>query len=362
MSQLDMRLFEQSVVALTPIQPNAKSQICRAFAGLLALSAVILSGCSTNNTNSSRFFGKNPNDYANVGSVRQPLGGTYGDIDIPQNVSRVVYYRTGALPNVNPLAANNTASNATNSQGGITYYDAATVYLNDDYHASLVPGSYSDVCVAPGPASLGTRMVDVRGRVKDGFDTVTPVDLKGGQTTYVRVLNDGTSAKLETVSQSLALQELPGTRLQRHTISRVSNAIACNGGPATQSNFDLRADALFAFGRSDLASMTRAGRQSLNELIQKIRDKYVTVRQITLVGHTDPFGSAAANQQLSLARANTVRDYLLNNGLQGVSINTEGLGASQLVKTDCGTTATAEAISCNQPNRRVSVEVLGAGR
>lgn len=353
-----MRLSEQNIVDSNFVQPVQKSQIWRALSGLLTLSVFILSGCSTSNSSSTRAFGNNPNDYANVGSVRQPLGGAYGDLNIPQNVSRVVYYRTGAMPNVNNVAGNN----ATNNPGTSTYYDAATVYLNDDYHASLVPGSYSDVCVAPGPARLGTRMVDVRGRVKDGFDTVTPIDLKGGQTAYVRVLNDGTGAKFEPVSQALALQELPGTRLQRHTISRVSNAIPCNGDPTTQSNFDLRADALFAFGRSDLASMTREGRQSLNELIQKIRDKYVTVRQITLVGHTDPFGSVAANQQLSLARANTVRDYLLNNGLQGISINTEGRGATQLVQTSCGTTATAETIRCNQPNRRVSVEVLGAGR
>ena len=314
-----------------------KAYAKRSMFGALVVSAVALAGCSSN---APRTVSNNPNDYANVGSLRNPLGSAFNNISVPQNVSRVVYYRTG----------------------GGAFSNAATVYLNDDYHASLIPGSYSDVCVAPGAVRLGTRLVDVRGGVKDGFDSVTPATLKGGQTTYVRVRENGSRATLEPVSQAVALQELANTRLQRHTISRVSQAVSCNGGPATKSQFDLRADALFAFGRSDLNSMTAEGRQSLNDLIQKIRDNYVAVQQIALVGHTDPFGSAAANQQLSLARANTVRNYLQNNGLQGVQMTTEGRGPTQLVQTGCGATASAEAIRCNQPNRRVSVEVTGAAR
>ena len=325
----------------TVSQVVKKAQIPRIYRrgvyGTLLLSVVALAGCSSN---APRTVSNNPNDYANVGSLRNPLGSAFNNISVPQNVSRVVYYRTG----------------------GGAFNNAATVYLNDDYHASLIPGSYSAVCVAPGTERVGTRMGDVRGGVKDGFDAVTPATLKGGQTTYVRVREDGTRATLEPVSQAVALQELANTRLQRHTISRVSQAVSCNGGPATKSQFDLRADALFAFGRSDLNSMTAEGRQSLNELIQKIRDNYVTVQQIALVGHTDPFGSAAANQQLSLARANTVRNYLQNNGLQGVQMTTEGRGLTQLVQTGCGATPSAEAIRCNQPNRRVSVEVTGAAR
>lgn len=348
------------------------SNLSRIIAAAAVL-ATLLSGC-TSNPSGNNAFSNNPNDYANVGSLRRPLGNGYNELNLPQNVSRVVYYRTG-----NNVIANQGQTSTSVSESGITtvtttstaptvaasngtFRNAATVYLNGDYHASLIPGSYSDVCVAPGASKLGVRMVDVRGQVKDGWDSVIPADLKGGQTTYVRVIEQGTQATLEPVSQAVALQELTGTRLQRHTISRVSTAIPCNGDPSTTSIFDLRADALFAFGRSDLASMTREGRQSLNDMIQKIRDKYVTVRQINLVGHTDPFGSVAANQQLSQARANTVRDYLQNNGLQDIKINAEGRGASQLVKTDCSKTQSAEAITCNQPNRRVSVEVQGAGR
>ena len=43
--------------------------------------------------------------------------------------------------------------------------------------------------------------------------------------------------------------------------------------------------------------------------------------ELETIGHTDPFGSAAANQQLSLARANTVRNYLQNK----FSVRTEEL-------------------------------------
>ena len=336
-----MRTSKQTVLtSVSQVQTVGTSQRFVMFSAhaVLIASIALLAGCAST-TSGVRTF-NHPNDYANVGSLRNPLGNGFNNINIPQGISRVVYYRTG----------------------GGAFNNAATVYLNDDYHASLIPGSYSDVCVAPGPARLGTRMVDVRGQVKDGWDSVTIADLKGGQTTYVRVFEQGSKATLEPVSQAVALQELANTRLQRHTISRVQQALACNGEAATQARFDLRADALFAFGRSDLMSMTKEGRQSLNELIQKIRDNFVAVRQIAVIGHTDPFGSAAANQQLSLARANTVRNYLLSNGLQDVQITTDGRGAEQLLQTGCGKIANAQAIQCNQPNRRVTVDVTGAAR
>jgi OOP family OmpA-OmpF porin len=58
-------------------------------------------------------------------------------------------------------------------QGG-----AATVFINGRYHASLVPGAYSPVCVKPGPVNLSVRWMEVHRRAnKDGFDSISELAL-----------------------------------------------------------------------------------------------------------------------------------------------------------------------------------------
>lgn len=57
------------------------------------------------------------------------------------------------------------------------------------------------------------------------------------------------------------------------------------------------------------------------------------VSGIEVVGHTDRIGSAAFNERLSLARANTVRDYMVARGLAQTSIHTSGVGSSESVTT-----------------------------
>lgn len=50
---------------------------------------------------------------------------------------------------------------------------------------------------------------------------------------------------------------------------------------------------------------------------------------ITIVGHTDSSGSAAANQALSRDRAQSARDYLIARGVAITRLRTEGRGASE---------------------------------
>lgn len=53
---------------------------------------------------------------------------------------------------------------------------------------------------------------------------------------------------------------------------------------------------------------------------------------ITLVGHTDPEGSASHNDALSLRRAEAVRDYLVQKGYQPPMISVAGVGSRDPLK------------------------------
>src|SRR5437899_4172121 len=59
----------------------------------------------------------------------------------------------------------------------------------------------------------------------------------------------------------------------------------------------------------------------LSELLQQHRDYKIQVQ-----GHTDYVGSVAYNEKLALARANTVRDFLVKYGAAANQISVSGQG------------------------------------
>jgi len=71
------------------------------------------------------------------------------------------------------------------------------------------------------------------------------------------------------------------------------------------------------------ATISQGLRDGLNNYISAYRE-YNLDKQIVVEGHTCNLGSRELNEQLSIDRANAVRDYLVRNGLDGVTITTEG--------------------------------------
>ena len=242
---------------------------------------------------------------------------------------------------------------------------AASVYVNGAYHTSLVPGGFSALCMPPGNIELGLKSVEVGRTVKDKLDTITVIRNAGAQTQYFRVQEVATGRQvLQPMQTAEALKEIEGTREQTHTLSRVPQATECtiNTAPAAPQTITLAADALFAFGRSDLAAMSATGRASLDALMARLRSEYVQLDHIHIIGHADPLGQRLPNERLSIERAKTVRNYLLDSGLSGVRITSEGRGDREPVVTHCGPVATPQAIACHAPNRRVVLDITGARR
>lgn len=277
-----------------------------------------------------------------LGSVFTPVS------PVGATQSRIVLYRSA---NAAPLAG------------------ATGVFINGQYHTSLVPGGYSQLCLPPGQWELGARQFSVGQNARDRYDSISAMALAPAQTQYVAVVESAGRPVMKPVPSVQALQELGSARLQIHTISRVTQAQNCVEVAAPvvaqavpPDQYTLSSDTLFLFGRSDLNGLTTAGRESLDVLTARIQKEYVRMDRLHVVGHADPLGSAVFNERLSVNRANTVRQYLKTKSQITAPITSEGKGDRQLVETRCGRAPTSAAIACHQPNRRVVTEVTGQRR
>jgi len=132
--------------------------------------------------------------------------------------------------------------------------------------------------------------------------------------------------------------------------------------PVTR-NFDISADGMFAFDRAELSDI---GRNRINNALAELKQAGITdIRNVRIVGHTDPLGSDAYNQTLSEARANSVKNYLASQGIAASSISASGAGESQLKITEADCKAKGQArtradlIACLAPDRRVEASFTG---
>ena len=125
-------------------------------------------------------------------------------------------------------------------------------------------------------------------------------------------------------------------------------AAAAAAPAAVAGRLSLSADSLFDFNKSVIKP---EGMGKLDALVDRL--KGVSFEVVIAVGHTDSVGSAAYNQRLSLARAESVKTYLASKGVDRQRIRTEGRGETQPVADN----ATAEG---RAKNRRVDIEVVQA--
>lgn len=119
----------------------------------------------------------------------------------------------------------------------------------------------------------------------------------------------------------------------------------------TEEIVTLGSDTLFDIGSAEFKPEAMA---NLQQFAQRLLERG-TVKSINIVGHTDSSGSDALNRKLSLARAISVRDALIDSGIANTVMLVSGVGASQ-PRTN-NDTAQGRAM-----NRRVEVRVTHARR
>src|SRR5450432_2589737 len=107
----------------------------------------------------------------------------------------------------------------------------------------------------------------------------------------------------------------------------------------------LSGSVLFATGKSDLLAIAQ---DKLNQVAKAVKDQ--GYKAIVVQGYTDSRGNAADHDRLSLKRAQSVREYLVTQGIPPDKITAEGLGASKPVADNASADGRAE-------NRRVELVV-----
>ncbi len=260
----------------------------------------------------------------------------------------------------------------------------AEVFVDGRLHTALLPGGFSEIEVCPGGIT-----VDIARPL--GADPrpgpATRVEAAERQTRYLLVpAPEAPGAAVRTIGAAQAQALLPELRRQTHVLSRVmpsgpcpvhaepapvpaalhvasplpaQQAAAPPPSPRAPQRYTLSAETLFTFNGSRPQHLSEQGQAQIVRLARRLKDDLQPSQQVLVQGHSDPMGQPALNQRLSLERAETVRQILINSGLPARQVRAEGLGSSQPLVKNCARLATQrdEQLGCNRPNRRVEITV-----
>jgi outer membrane protein OmpA-like peptidoglycan-associated protein len=94
------------------------------------------------------------------------------------------------------------------------------------------------------------------------------------------------------------------------------------------------------------ATLTPASHATLDRVAESLNDSPEV--RVEIAGHTDSMGSAAHNTQLSAARADSVKRYLVSRGVDGSRLSAKGYGENQPIADNATAAGRAK-------NRRVEL-------
>ena len=120
--------------------------------------------------------------------------------------------------------------------------------------------------------------------------------------------------------------------------------------------YTLSARELFEFDKATL----RGPQPKLDEIAEVLKDQR-HIYDVDITGYTDRLGSEAYNMDLSKRRAEAVKDYLVQKGVEARRLRATGKGEADAV-VQCSQEDKEALIRCLEPNRRVEVESITVER
>ena len=243
---------------------------------------------------------------------------------------------------------------------------SANIYIDGEYLASLLPNGFRYTVACPKNQrfeSVFTGVAYDNGYARKAESGVS-ADLPAGSISYFKVVANASGLpQIVRVPADEAKADLSKLRQQTHTLPRVSAPKDCGAQPVVQQKYTLDASALFAFNRADPAHILPKGKREVQKIAAEIKQSTINVSSIEVVGHTDPEGSSAYNQQLSETRAQTVKSILAESGLNAAQIQANGMGERKLLVSNCRQqypNNPSARQQCDQPNRRVEILIRDA--
>lgn len=170
--------------------------------------------------------------------------------------------------------------------------------------------------------------------------TASPTDLETRRLEIER-------KELELEREELRLQrERLGIESEKQKLDQEKNAAR------EIITIQLQGEVLFDFGKAQIRERSEPTLEKLAAVIQQFPDG-----QVTIVGHTDSVGTPEANLQLSSARAQAVRDWLVAKGkLEPAAIAVEGRGETLPIAPNEAADG-ADDPAGRQKNRRVEIKI-----
>ena len=128
--------------------------------------------------------------------------------------------------------------------------------------------------------------------------------------------------------------------------------------PRKPTVYTLKADVLFDF---DKHTLKPEGKKALDDLYSQAKAADPSNGFVSVAGHTDRIGTKKYNLKLSMARARTVANYLMEKGKQEEKIKMVGLGKAYPVTghTCDKVRPFRKLVECLAPDRRVEIEIQG---
>lgn len=125
-----------------------------------------------------------------------------------------------------------------------------------------------------------------------------------------------------------------------------------------------RIDVRFHFDRHGVEDILPEDRQKLAAFVEELNGQFERVDSLNLLGHADRLGGRDYNTRLSMQRALTVRAELQRLGVER-PMAVVPMGATEDFSSGChalGNVGRDRTVQCLQPDRRVSIEVVGTRR
>ncbi|MCB2378465.1 OmpA family protein [Hymenobacter sp. BT635] len=147
-----------------------------------------------------------------------------------------------------------------------------------------------------------------------------------------RPLPEPVAARPAPVARPAAVVRRPPAGVKRKAVPP-EPAVTPAAAPALPDLRSLAKGATVALSQlyftQSTANLLPASRPLLNSLVQKLREQ--PALRLEIAGHTDNVGEPAKNLRLSQQRANVVRRYLVQQGIDSVRLTARGYGGTRPV-------------------------------